>query len=264
MRNPFAVFILAAVALLNTTVADAGESGFLNRSVDVDGKEYRYQIYVPRESGTAPLPVVLALHGGGSFGTDGISQTDTGLAHAIRKHPERFDSLVVFPQSPPDGTPGFQGLGGRIALASLDKTIAEYSVDKSRVYLTGLSAGGNGAWYLAYNHPDRFAAALIISGWINEYTGSTSGTHYPPIISGSVEDPYREVAALLVKLPIWIFHGDSDRTINVDQSRRMASALKAVGANVQYTELPGIGHNAWDTAYGRQDVVTWLFKQRRD
>jgi predicted peptidase len=43
----------------------------------------------------------------------------------------------------------------------------------------------------------------------------------------------------------------------------MAAALKAIGANVQYTELPGVPHNAWDPAYDRADLFTWLFKHKR-
>jgi predicted peptidase len=43
----------------------------------------------------------------------------------------------------------------------------------------------------------------------------------------------------------------------------MFSALKAIGANVQYTELPGVGHNAWGPAYDRADLVAWMLKQRR-
>jgi hypothetical protein len=41
----------------------------------------------------------------------------------------------------------------------------------------------------------------------------------------------------------------------------MFAALKSIGADVQYTELPGVEHNAWDPAYGRADVFEWLFKQ---
>jgi predicted peptidase len=43
----------------------------------------------------------------------------------------------------------------------------------------------------------------------------------------------------------------------------MAAALKAIGADVQYTELPGVLHNSWDPAYERADLFPWLFKQRR-
>jgi hypothetical protein len=35
----------------------------------------------------------------------------------------------------------------------------------------------------------------------------------------------------------------------------MFAALKALGANIQYTELPGVDHNAWDPAYGRADLI---------
>ncbi len=43
----------------------------------------------------------------------------------------------------------------------------------------------------------------------------------------------------------------------------MFAALKAIGANVQYTELPGVDHNAWDPAYNSADLVVWMLKQRR-
>ena len=54
----------------------------------------------------------------------------------------------------------------------------------------------------------------------------------------SVSDQYAEIARRVSQLPIWIFHGDVDQTVPVDVSRRMAAALKAIGADVQYTELP--------------------------
>lgn len=263
MRILFSIAFLFAFNLLGAPGAIASESGFLTRTVSVGGAEYRYQVYVPAQAApSGHLPVILALHGGGEYGRDGVLQTTVGLAPAIGRHPERFQALVVFPQVPADGTPGFQGLGGRIALAALDKTIDEYAADKSRVYLTGLSMGGNGAWSLAFQDPDRFAAALIVCGFVGEFTGRQSGVRYPPVVP--VADPYREIAGRLARLPVWIFHGDADPVVNVEESRRMAAALKAAGANVQYTELPGVGHDAWSAAYERADVVAWLLGQRRE
>ena len=84
---------------------------------------------------------------------------------------------------------------------------------------------------------------------------------YPPLSSAA--DQYAALAKLVSKLPIWIFHGDSDKTVSVEQSRRMTAALKAIGANVQYTELPGVDHNAWDPAYARADLIDWMLKQKR-
>lgn len=244
--------------------AAARDTGFLNRAVSVDATVYRYQIYVPRERPpAASTPVILALHGGGEYGTDGLSQTDGGLAHAIRQHPERFPAIVVFPQSPPGGTPGFQGLGERIALAALDSAISEFGGARARIYLTGYSMGGNGAWYLAYHHPDRFAAVIVVCGFVEAFVGTTSGVRYPPIAPPTAADPYAEIARRVGHIPIWIFHGDADRTVPVEQSRRMAAALQAEGADVHYTELPGVPHNAWDPAYGRPELFAWLFGHKR-
>ena len=264
MRIMRTLFVVLASLVAGVATALAQETGFLNRSIVIEGAEYRYQVYVPREfNASTAWPIILALHGGGEYGRDGLLQTDGGLAHAIRRHPERFPAIVVFPQSPPGGTPGFQALGERIALGALDKSITEFRADRSRTYLTGLSMGGNGAWYLAYHHAGRFAALIVVCGFVGDFTGTTSGVHYPPIVPASVSDQYADIAKHVSQLPIWIFHGDADQTVPVDVSRRMTAALKAIGADVQYTELRGVPHNAWDPAYDRADLFTWMFKHRR-
>lgn len=236
-------------------------TGFLNRSIVVDGEAYAYQVYVPSQYRPSTVwPIVLALHGGGERGTDGLLQTEVGLGGAIRRHADRYPAIVVFPQRSTDGT--WQGVGAKLALAALDKSMAEFKTDPSRVYLTGLSMGGNGAWYLAFHNPNRFAALVVVCGFVSERLGG-SGSAYAAIADGSGPDPFAEVAKRVARLPIWIFHGDADKAVPVEESRRMASALKAIGANVQYTELPGVGHNAWDTAYNMAGLSQWLFEQRR-
>ncbi len=238
------------------------ETGFLNRAVRVDGVEYLYQVYVPREFRRSdPWPVILFLHGAGEFGSDGLLQTSVGVAAAIRRHADRFPAVVVFPQGHADGSPGWQGRNGRAALAALDDAIREFNGDKSRVYLTGLSAGGNGSWYLASRFPERFAAVVVVCGWISEFHGGT-GILYPAL-APEASDPFATIAGRVSRLPVWIFHGDADQTVPVEESRLMAAALRTIGANVQYTELPGVGHNAWDPAYERADLFSWLLRQRR-
>ena len=260
--RPVRLFALVALIMSCVGAGLAQETGFLNRSVVIDGHEYRYQVYVPREF-KPPTSIILTLHGGGAANArDGLRQTDAGLGRAIRTHTERFPSIVVFPQSPP-GTAWVHPLGERIALAALDKSISEFGADPSRVYLVGQSAGGNGTWALAYRHTDRFAALIVVCGFIGEMVGGSSGIHYPPILPPTVTDPDAVIAKRVARLPIWIFHGNADPVVPVEASRRMASALKAVGADVQYTELPDVGHDSWTAAYDRADLFAWLFKQRR-
>ena len=216
--------LLIGLAAHHASIAAAPhrESGFLDRAVAVGGVEYRYEVYVPRDYDPGRAwPIVLALHGGGEYGSDGIRPTVGALAKAIRLHPDRFPAIVVFAQAHADGTPGWQLKSGEAALVEVDETLTEFHGDSSRIYLTGYSAGGNGAWFLAYHNPQRFAALIVI------------------------------------------FHGDADQNVSVEESRRMASSLRAVGANVRYTELTGVDHAAWDQAYDDAEVVTWLLTQRR-
>ena len=261
-----AVFLVAALLVgagTMPTSAQKTDTGFLNRSVTVNGSEYRYVVYVPGEfSRKQTYPVILTLHGGGSYGSDGLKQTEGGLAKAIRLNPERFPAVVVFPQAKADGTPGWQQEGGKAALAALDKSIKEFRGDARRVYLTGLSAGGNGSWFLASRYTERFAAAVIVCGFISKRKGLTSGVDYPAL-APDAPDEFADLAKRVSPIPIWIFHGDADQAVSVEESRKMFAALKAIGADVQYTELPGVAHNAWDPAYARADLFEWLLKQKQ-
>jgi len=238
------------------------DRAFLERFATVDGVEYCYRVFVPPLwSKVERWPVILFLHGGGGYGSDGLRQTMEGLGPAIRRHPERFSALVIFPQSPGNGTPGWQAVGGRIALAALNRTIDEFHGDESRITLTGLSIGGNGVWYLAYQHPQRFAGLLVVCGFVAERTGTMQPIVYPALVPG-IRDPSEAVAQRLAHISTWIFHGTADRTVAVDHSRRMAAALTTLGAPIRYTELSGVDHNAWDHAYTRPDVASWLQQQR--
>jgi predicted peptidase len=262
LRVFFVVFALTAGALAAS--AQRTETGFLNRSIMFNGSEYRYVVYVPREfNRKQSYPVILALHGGGEYGSDGLKQTTGGLARAIRLNPERFPVIVVFPQAKADNTPGWQQEGGKAALEALDRSIKEFRGDARRVYLTGLSAGGNGSWFLLLHYPERFAAAIVVCGFISKHKGSTSGVDYPALAPADATDAYAYVVKRVAKIPIWIFHGDADQNISVEESKKMFAALKAISTDVQYTELPGVDHNAWDPAYSRADVIEWLLKQKK-
>jgi poly(3-hydroxybutyrate) depolymerase len=148
------VVICLAVQGASSAAGRRHETGFLDRAVTMGGVEYRYEIYVPRDYDSARAwPIILALHGGGDYGSDGIRPTVGALAKTIRLHPDRFPAIVVFPQAHADGTPGWQQKGGEAALVEVDKTVTEFHGDSSRIYLTGYSAGGNGAWFLALSPP---------------------------------------------------------------------------------------------------------------
>ena len=254
-RSAFALLIAFGLSIL-PAMAQHQETGFLNRTVTVDGTAYRYQIYVPTDWTSAKKwPVILFLHGAGERGDDGLMQTQVGLGAAIRLHSDRYMALVVMPQCRKDSTWNDAAMQAQ-ALAALDQSIKEFNGDTDRVYLTGLSLGGYGSWALAAKYPSKWAAAVVVCGGIRMRRQQAD--------EESTTDPYAEAAKQIgEKLPIWVFHGHEDPAVPVTEARNMTAALKAIGSPVKYTEYPGVKHNSWDKAYAEPDLPAWLLAQHK-
>jgi predicted peptidase len=259
-RNSFTAGLVALLVVWLSAPAHGQstiQTGFLDRTVELDGTNYRYQVFVPASYvSTQRWPVILFLHGAGERGSDGYIQTQIGLASAIRQNVARFPAIAVLPQSTKDSS--WTGTLARVALAALDQTMREYQTDPARVYLTGLSMGGNGTWYVAYRNPKRFAAIAPICGWVSPQFWKVN-----PVVPADSGEHFSALARQLRQVPTWIFHGEVDPVVPVDESRKAFAALQAAGAPVQYSEVPGTGHNSWDPAYGSPKFWAWLFAQRK-
>lgn len=234
-------------ALLALALAAApAETGFVTKVFkNADGHESPYVVFVPHDydpGKSEPAPVILFLHGAGETkgAKGGKTPAEQGIGPHIRgKREKTFPAVVVIPQAE---TRGWQadGPNGKRAMAMLDAVMAEYKCDPDRVYLTGLSMGGYGAWHHAFTYPDKWAAVVPVCGG-----GDPNG------------------AERIKGIPCWVWHGDQDRAVKVDLSRQMVAALKAAGGEPKYTELAGIGHESWDAAYASEDLYRWLFKQSK-
>ncbi len=115
-----------------------------------------------------------------------------------------------------------------------------HKIDKTRVYLTGLSMGGYGAWMLGIASPERFAAVVPICGG-----GQPS------------------LACALKDVPIWAFHGSADPVVPVSETQKMVRALEACGGNVKFTIYPGVTHDSWSQTYADDALWQWLFEQEK-
>jgi len=232
----------------------------LDRRVTVAGRSFHYQVFVPFSYSPAQRwPIILFLHGAGERGEDGLLPTQVGLGTAVRKNASRFPAIIVFPQAPAESL--WAGTPAQMAIAALDQTGREFQIDSDRVYLTGLSMGGYGVWYLAYHYPSRFAALVPICGFATVFPAAAR--LFTPIVPADSGAPYDALARQLRRVPTWIVHGEIDQVVPVEQSRQAAAAFKAAGAPVQYFEVPGTNHDVWDAAYGSPALITWLFAQRR-
>lgn len=122
----------------------------------------------------------------------------------------------------------------------IDEVVARYDVDRSRIYVTGVSMGGFGTWDLLGRFPQRFAAAV-------------------PICGGG--DP--SIAADIKHIPIWVFHGAKDAVVLPRHSRQMVSALEKVGGDPLFTEYRDVAHNSWEKAYREPKLLPWLFRHSK-
>ena len=259
MRERVLVVSSLLLGLATPLAAQRVETGFLDRSITVAGRVYHYQVYVPAEyAAKSSWPAILFLHGAGERGSDGLIQTAVGLGAAIRQNATRYPAIAVFPQAPPDSQ--WVGTPADMAVAALQQTMREFHVDPSRVYLTGLSMGGHGTWYVAYRHPELFAAIVPICGWVRDFPQFRGSV---PVVPGDSVSIMPNLVQRLGKVPIWIFHGEVDQVVNVNGSREPAAALKAASADVRYSELLGLNHNSWDAAYASDEFTRWLFAQQR-
>jgi predicted peptidase len=260
-RNIYTLLILW-LAIAIPAQARSHDTGFLDRSIALQGTTYKYQVFVP-ETWTPhrKWPIILFLHGAGERGNDGMQQTDIGIGSEIRSDRERIPAIVVMPQCPKNlwwSQPPMDDL----AMATLDAASKEFHGDPERTYVTGLSMGGYGTWHLAEKYPHKFAALVVICGGIHPPPATLKA--HPELAKWfPVDEPksYSEAAAKVGRIPIWIFHGADDDTVPVSESRRMYAALKEIGAEVHYTEYPGIKHVSWDKAYDDEKLFTWLFSK---
>ena len=252
-----------ALLLCLMTVSLAGHAGeparFVERSLELHGATYRYRVFVP-DGWTAERswPVVLFLHGSGERGSDNRAQLSQGLPPWLKEHGGNFPAVVVIPQAP-DGR-RWNGEIEQMALKALNDSIGEWHGDRRRLYLTGLSMGGYGSWQIALDHPGMFAAAAIICGGIRHPNDNADLSVQG--VPAETDDPYAWAAAHIGTLPAWIFHGALDDVVPPAESRRMHAALQARGAEVRYTEFPGVNHGSWQAAYATKTLWPWLLAHR--
>jgi predicted peptidase len=252
----------SALLVLTIVLACAPRSRFLERSVNLGDHEYRYRVWLPPHyTKLHHWPVILFLHGSGDRGDDNLRQVTAGLGPALERSSDRYKSVVVFPQC----RLGHEWYGEMEsqAMAALESSIREFHGDRRRVYLTGISMGGSGAWYLA-RHRRKFAAVVPICGEVARDPADPFPIEPPPDIARIIgaPDPYSALAQAIGPTPVWVFHGTNDPEVPVTESRNMVAALRRIGGNVTYTEYPGIGHNSWDLAYADPGMPRWLLQQR--
>ncbi len=202
---------------------------------------YAYQLFVPQAAEAsadhqAHWPLLVFLHGSGERGSD-IARVKVHGPPKVADRQANFPFILVSPQLPAEEDWDLAKLD-----AILDHAVATLPVDRSRIYLTGLSRGGHATWRWGAAEPERFAALVPVAGRGDPAT-----------------------ACALKDVPVWAFHGDRDDVVTPEGSFGMARAIRACGGRKsRLTIYPDLGHNAWDPAYGDAELYLWLLTHRSE
>lgn len=197
----------------------------------------RFLLFMPqgfaRDQGKR-WPLIFFLHGSGEAGTDLAKLKKYGPPKLVKTRP-KLPFIVVSPQLPKD-----EPWPNDVLDALLDEILARLPADRDRVYLTGLSLGGYGAWSWAADSPRHFAAIAPVSG------------------GGNAEQICR-----LKDLPVWAFHGEKDLVVPLSEERALVQAVNACGGQAKLTVYPGADHNVWARVYDAPALYDWFLKNRR-
>lgn len=247
-------FFIILLLISCSSTKKAGLSAHTYKSQD--GNPLLYNIYYPDEyhAKGAKLPLFIWLHGAGERGDDNVAQ----LIHiapylASDLVQKKYPSIILVPQCPendywaPIKRTEWTIINEGEVTAPMSKLIAliqqimhDPKVDKSRIYIGGLSMGGFGTLDLISRKPEWFAAATPICG----------GADLTKV-------------ANFKAIPLWIFHGAKDPVVPVSLSHDLVKALEKHGVRPKYTEYPEGGHDEWNQAVKEQDYLSWLFQQRK-
>lgn len=191
-----------------------------------------YLLYLPPgyEQSKGNWPLILTLHGAAKRGSNIQILKEYGLPKLLEEKDIPF--IVVAPQCP-DSSWWTEHLDELKAL--LDDIESRLRVDKSRIYLTGFSMGGEGTWRLAMRYPEKFAAIAPICA-----IGNHGLTH-------RIKD-----------IPAWVFHGAKDDIVPIKNSNDLVKELESLGAEVKYTVYPDVGHEAWTRTYQNSELFLWF------
>lgn len=196
---------------------------------------YNYLLFHPQGYAKKKTwPLILFLHGVSERGSDLEAVTRHGVAKIVKERPD-FPFVVVSPQCP---------MGESWDPAALGDVLREVEetgrIDTERIYLTGLSMGGYGAWAMALKYPEQFAALA-------------------PVCGGG--DP--SLVFRIRHLPVWAFHGAKDLIVPVSESKVMVEALKRYSKDVRLTIYPEAGHDCWTETYNNPELYKWFLNHTR-
>lgn len=250
------------------------------------GKSLRYNLYVPKNHGNQPLPLVLFMHDAGVTSEFHRATLLQGLGAISWASPEdqakrpcfvlapQFDEIIVDDKS--QASPMLE-----TTVHLIDALRKQYAIDDNRIYATGQSGGCMMSIAMNIKYPDLFAACFLVAGqWDANLVAPLAKKKLWILVSADDLGAFPGQNAITEKLAqhgakisreIW------DARWNADEYRFAYDKIVSQGNPINYTVfakdtvfLPGAdkkgasGHrNTWRVAYSIEPIREWLFEQRK-
>jgi len=193
-----------------------------------------YLLYTP--DSVNPCPLIIYLHGSGERGTNPDVLHQYGPNTYLVGEAD-FPFVVASPQCPQDSRWTMEITALETLLKHL---LGSMNIDPTRVYLTGNSMGGYGTWCWAATHPQHVTAIAPICGGGSPWMRRT-----------------------LTHTPIWAFHGDADKIVELGESQRMVNWINAEGGHAELTVYPGVDHDSWSQTYLNPQLYAWFLQYQK-
>ena len=181
-------------------------------------------------------PLIIFLHGSGEKGTDLEKLKIHGPLKYAKTH--ELDAYILAPQCPENKYWESEEL-----YLLIQKVLAENKIDKSRIYLTGLSMGAWGSWNLAFAHPELFAALVPIAGFVDRV----------PMVEN----------CKISTIPIRIFHGLQDDIVDANYSIAIFNKLRGCNKDIKLQLFDDANHDSWTRVYDNPAIYEWMLMQKK-
>lgn len=230
----FRIFFIAIVFSM-PSFAQTVEDGSFKTELKIN-RQLNYLLHKPEKS-KDKKPLIIFLHGSGEKGNDLEKVKVHGPFKYLKGN--SLDAYVLAPQCPDN-----EYWDSEVLYRLIQKVIKDNNIDEKRIYLTGLSMGGWGAWNLAFSHPEMFAALVPIAGFVDRV---------PMIENCKIKD-----------IPTRIFHGLLDDVVDVSYSTVIYKKLKPCSKDITLTIFDDANHDSWTRVYDNKEIYAWMLKQSKD
>ncbi|MBP5639646.1 MAG: prolyl oligopeptidase family serine peptidase, partial [Victivallales bacterium] len=235
------------------TMSEEGGGRLRTYRSPVDGTLQTYSVNIPGIYDPAvKWPLIVSMHGHGWY-------------NPFQGHPAPTYSGAICLSPQGRGSTDYKDLGEDDVLAAIECVKKEFNIDPARVYLTGGSMGGTGAYHIGVHYADQFAGIFPIVGnadnlaWTERWGWNRIFEGRNNELRQFVQEGHtaRAFAQNLRNLPTYILAGAADTVVPPAHSRNVVAELRRMGIPVEYREYPSVGHGGF-SADAQNAGLSWI------